>query len=138
WDCAEIDEKLLGSFEGPRIGRFEPSETGDVVNAACLQREDDLSQIEPLHLGQFLLGPIEVLAFRPKPEAMPGSGPSGAAGALLSRRATDLLDEQGVDPASWIKSRYPREPAVDYHPDSVDRQRCLRYVSCHNGPALLI
>ena len=134
----EIDEELFRARERLRVGRFQPAEASDFFDAARFQRENDFGKIEPFYLGQFLRRAIEMLALRPKPQAMARRRPAGATGALLRGSAADFFDEQGVDAAAGVEPRDAREAAVDDDLDSVDRERSFRHVCRHDRPALLI
>ena len=53
-DGAQVGEQRLGAFQRARVGRFEPAECSYVIDAARLEREDHLGEIEPFHFGKFL------------------------------------------------------------------------------------
>ncbi len=129
---------MFRARERLRIGRFQPAEAADFFDAARFQRENDFRQIEPFHLRQFLRRAIEMLALRPKPQAMARRGSSGAAGALIGGSAADFFDEQGVDAAARIEPRDARQAAVDHDLDSIDRERSFGHVRRDDGPAFLI
>ena len=118
---AEIGQQLLRVFERFWIGRLEPAKRRDVFDPARFQGQNHFREIEPLHFRKFLRGALEMFALRPKPQAMPRRGASGAAGALLGGGAADFFDEEGVDAAARIEARDPREAAVDHHPHAIDR-----------------
>ena len=122
---AEIDEQLFRASERVCVRRFEPAKSGDVIDAARFQSENDFSEIKALYFRQFLRGPIEMFALGPQTQAAARRGPARPTGALIGGRATDLFHEQSVNAAPWIEARDPREAAVDHDADAIDRERGL-------------
>ena len=135
---SEIHEQLFRAREGLRIGRFQPAEVADFLDAARLQRENHLGQIEPFYLGQFLRRALEMFAFRPKPQAIAGGGAAGATGPLFRGSAADFFHQQGVDAAPRVEPCDARKAAVDHDPDSVDGERSFRHVGRHDRPAFFV
>ncbi len=46
-ECAEVGEQGKGAGQRNRIGLFQPSETFNIVNAACFECQNDLRQVVP-------------------------------------------------------------------------------------------
>ena len=122
---AEIGEQRERAFEGAGVGCFEPAKLCNVLHPARLQGEHDFGEVEPLHLGQLLRGPVVMLALGPQPHAAARRGAARAARALLGAGAGDALDEQRIDAAVRIEARDLRLPSVDDHAHAVDGQRSL-------------
>jgi hypothetical protein len=135
---AEIGQELFRAGERLGLGRFQPAKGSDFFDAARFQRENNFSEIEPLHLRHFLGRPLEMLALRPKAKTMTRGRPSGAAGALIRGSAADFFDEQSVDAAAGVEPRHARKAAVDHDLDSIDGERRFGDVRRYDGPALLI
>ena len=135
---SEIGEQLFGAGERLRIGRLQPPEVSDFFHTARFQSEDDLREIEPFHLGQFLRRALDVFAFRPEPQTMARRRSSRASGALIGRSAADFFDEECVDPAARIEPRHSRHAAINDHAHAVDRERSLDDIRRNDRLALFI
>jgi hypothetical protein len=121
-DRPEIGQQHLRPLQRARVGRLQPAEARDIDDPAGFQCEHDLGEIEPLHLRQFLRGPVVMFALRPQPQAESRRSPARPARPLLRARPADALDEQSIDAPMRIESRHPRQPRIhdDAHP--VDRE----------------
>ena len=135
---AQIHQQIFRPHEPHRIRFLQPRKIHHVVDPARLERQHDLRQIQPLHLGQFLRRAVRVLALGPQPHAHARGRAPRAPRPLLRARHRNLLDHQRVDPAVRIEPRHPRQPAVDHRRHPVDRQRRLRHVRRHDDFPRLI
>src|SRR5438067_8184692 len=69
-----------------------------------------------------------MFVFRPQPQTLARCDPPGPTGALVSRCPADLLDQQGVDAASWIEPRAPGQSAVDHDLNAFNGERCFGHI----------
>ena len=106
-----------------RLGRLDPGESFEIVDAAGLEREQRAAEFEPADFGQRLRRALVVLALGPEPDAVARRGAARATEPLLGRGAADLFDEERVDPAMGIEPRHARQAAVDDDAHAVDGQR---------------
>src|SRR5207245_296109 len=91
----------------------------DFFDAARFQGENDFGEIQPLYLGQFLRGSLEMVALCPKPQAIARRRPASTPGPLLRGSAADFFDEQSVDSAIRVKRRNARQFISGQVPDGV-------------------
>ncbi len=134
----QIRQQRFRALQRLGLGLFEPGKIVDVVDAGGLERQDDLGEIEALHLGQFLQRTLCVLALRPEAHANTRRRAPGAAGALVGRGHGNLLDQQRVDAAVRIETRHARQAAIHDHRHAVDGQRGFGDVGRHDDLARVV
>ena len=136
---AQVGEQFFGVGEGLFLGRFQPAEGAQVLDAGGLQGQHHLGQVEPLDLGQFLRRTMRVLFAATRAAGRAPGAVRPARPARWSAEARLIFSiEQRVDAAIRIVARDARQAAVDHQPDAVDGQRGLGDVGGDDDLALVV
>ncbi len=116
---AQAREQLLGGLQRVLVGHIEPGQ-GARLQLLRAQREHQLGEIEPLHLGRVVRGPGVEVVLGVEAQAEPGRGAAGASRSLRRRGLRDLLHPQRRQAGPGRVSGDPRQPRIDHRGNAVD------------------
>ena len=119
-DGTQHSEEILGALHRGPVRCVQPLEIQCPGNAEGMQEEDHLSQIRPLNFGGVSGGTIQVPALGPQSPAGARSCPTGAARALISRCAADLLQGKRLNATVGIVSGDSGQSTINHMADPID------------------